>query len=194
MYHCPLQIDKYRFVSTFNKHCPSKAWRIILLVHYQSSNKVRLYHDMFCFKGLSSMFNDDICDETSDSLIYKESDFHCEGWENIIVSSLTLNIFPKEKNQDSHKVRHTYKMYLIKISLEIWTHAFILTWINFLPNVFWAFSILTRSNKSLPFAGKQIQACLHFQQSLSIEAWPHHIIGLGSKLHQVKPHHDWFYL
>ena len=41
-----------------------------------------------------------------------------------------------------------------------------------LTKFIWAFSIETRSNKSLSFADKWIHACLHFQQTLSIEALP----------------------
>ena len=36
----------------------------------------------------------------------------------------------------------------------------------------WDFSKKTTSNKSLAFVDKQIQSFLHFQQTLSIEAWP----------------------
>ena len=59
-----------------------------------------------------------------------------------------------------------------KISVEKLSHAFLVIWIIILPSVFWAFSIEMRSHISLSFTDKQIQACLHFQQSLSIEAWP----------------------
>ena len=36
----------------------------------------------------------------------------------------------------------------------------------------WAFSIEMRFNKSLSYADDQSKNCLHFQQILSIEAWP----------------------
>ena len=58
-----------------------------------------------------------------------------------------------------------------KISVEKPSHAFIALWIIIIPSVFRAFSKEIGFHISLSVDDSQIQACLHFQQKLSIEAW-----------------------
>ena len=38
-----------------------------------------------------------------------------------------------------------------------------------------------RSHRSLPFAGKKIQACLHFYQHYPLKHDPHHVVGSGNQ-------------
>ena len=76
-----------------------------------------------------------------------------------------------------------------KINVEKYTHAFIVMWIIILPSVFWAFLKEMRFYKSLSLTGKQIQACLHFQGTLSIEVWP----DQDQNYNRVHFHHEWFF-
>ena len=62
-------------------------------------------------RGSNKTFNDYICNKTKDLFIHKRSNFLYEGWWNIIVRSLILNIFIKIMNQVWHKVRCVYTMY-----------------------------------------------------------------------------------
>ena len=65
-----------------------------------------------------------------------ESNFQSEGWRNIIVSSLILNICSKVKSQVQYKIRNACKIFLLSSVSKKQAHSFILTLINFLPSVF----------------------------------------------------------
>ena len=85
---------------------------------------------------------------------------------------IMLILFVEGRILNPKRVTRLSLMKCIKISVEKQTQASIVIWIIILPSVFWSFSIEKRSHKPLSFADRQIQASLHFQQTLSIEMWP----------------------
>ena len=95
-------------------------------------------------RGSNSTFNDDFHDKTSDLFAHKENNLHSEGKTN----------------------------WTKIIEIENILHGEELSNVNISPSVFWDCLIEMWSHISLSIAGSQIQACLHFQQALSIEAWP----------------------
>ena len=68
--------------------------------------------------GSNSIFNDNVSDKTHDSFTHNESNFHCEGWGNWVVSSLMLKIFWKVRKKGWYKVRYFYEMYWINSAFK----------------------------------------------------------------------------
>ena len=94
----------------------------------------------------NSTFKDDVSVKASDSITHMESNFCCEGWGNIIVSSEIMNIFSKVKNRIQHKVKlhawensilcycfsenaHDINLFHIKDDYDVLCHLILMLWI-----------------------------------------------------------------